>query len=301
MKDRILVVGSLNMDYVYKARKDSKKLKTPNTSICGGKAINQALSLKRNGFEVEILSVLAKDDNARKTKKFLDKNHITLHDVSCKAVDKSDFSKVFVDKTGSYVVKKKCYSLSNFSKKKIKEYLEGRDDICCIVSFAKIKKEIFSFLIEYSCKNSILSVFTPCPPWKLSIKSAFDFELLKKVSFVFANKYEALKITGAKDIKSAILILKNMIVTDGENGVFYFEDNEVKHLPAMTPSKLVDTTGAGDVFCGFFMSKFIETKNKTLAVKYGIVAATLKLEKLGATRGVPKKRKAKIVLKKFLK
>ena len=170
-----------------------------------------------------------------------------------------------------------------------------------MVSFAKIKKGIFSYLIEYCYKKSICFVFTPCPPWKLNVKNKKDFELLKKIDFIFANKKEALCITGADSINCAILLLKNMIVTDGENGVFYFDEGQIKHVSAIKPKKLVDTTGAGDVFCGFYLSKFFETKDKKLSVQYGVVASTVKLQKFGAIRGVPTKRRVEKIFNKILK
>jgi len=301
MKNKILVVGSLNIDYVYKFSSSLKFSKSPDVVCCGGKAINQALSLKRNGFDVDMLSALPNDKASRLTKKFLRKNRINLFDVSRGSLQKSDFSRLFVDKFGNYNVKKRCYTTKYFSKTKIKEYLSIRDDIFCIVTFAKMKKEIFSYLIDYCYNKSILSVFTPCPAWKVSTHNKSDFELLKKVGFVFANKFEALRITGTKDIRDAILTLKNMIVTDGDRGVFYFENGDIKHVSALTPKRLVDTTGAGDVFCGFFLSKYFETQDMTLSVKYGVVASTLKLNKLGSSRGVPKKRIAEKYFKKNCK
>ena len=55
----------------------------------------------------------------------------------------------------------------------------------------------------------------------------------------------------------------------------------------MRPAKILDTTGAGDTFCGNFIVSLLKGHSKVDAVKRGVKASTLKLEKMGAQPGTP--------------
>jgi len=48
------------------------------------------------------------------------------------------------------------------------------------------------------------------------------------------------------------------------------------------PARVVDTTGAGDSFCGGFMVGLSETGNPVRAAMYGTVSASFAIEGYGA-------------------
>ena len=74
-----------------------------------------------------------------------------------------------------------------------------------------------------------------------------------------------------------------IVVKSGEDGQkLYNSDSKKKyHIPAF-PSKLVDLTGAGDVFCGGFIAGLEKTNDPLEAVLWGNIAASFAVEGSGA-------------------
>ncbi len=88
------------------------------------------------------------------------------------------------------------------------------------------------------------------------MRESLAFSDLVKVS-----KEEAQMIAGAADIEECIrYILERgvtaVLVTDGANGITYGMDNARGFVPAV-PVQAVDTTGAGDIFFGTFLTCFL--------------------------------------------
>jgi ribokinase len=78
------------------------------------------------------------------------------------------------------------------------------------------------------------------------------------------------------------------VVTLGENGLIAIQDNQVIKQPAPKVSRVVDTTGAGDCFCGSlvaFLSKgYSFRESLALAQK----AAAYSIQRNGASPSFPK-------------
>ncbi len=94
------------------------------------------------------------------------------------------------------------------------------------------------------------------------------------------NLWEAAKTLA--DWGVPIVIIKN-----GANGVLIYEGiNRRKiHLPAYhvgEDSQIVDTTGAGDAFCGGFSAGYAMTNDTIKAAEMGLVSASIVLEGYGA-------------------
>jgi len=58
------------------------------------------------------------------------------------------------------------------------------------------------------------------------------------------------------------------------------ERHQLLHVPAI-PTTVVDTTGAGNAFCGGFLAGFIQTGDLLTAARYGRVAASFLVEQVG--------------------
>lgn len=59
-----------------------------------------------------------------------------------------------------------------------------------------------------------------------------------------------------------------VVVKDGANGAYYFDDGQVRHTPARLVEKVIDATGAGDSFNAGFMTAINEDISLAEAVSY---------------------------------
>lgn len=116
---------------------------------------------------------------------------------------------------------------------------------------------------ENNCIISYDPNYRP-PLWKSESEAvAVMGENLKYADIVKLSREELFLITETDKINDAIkkikvLGVKAVVVTDGENDVHFSADNGIGKLPAVKV-KAVDTTGAGDIFFGTFLTEFVKS------------------------------------------
>ncbi len=124
---------------------------------------------------------------------------------------------------------------------------------------------------------------------------ALPESILKKVTYLIPNETEASMILntkpGKENGKSLAAMLRerfglSAIVTLGENGAFLCTDTCEAHIPGI-PVKAIDTTGAGDTFCGAFAVSLSEGKPLWDAVAFANRAAALSVTKAGVVPSIP--------------
>lgn len=77
-----------------------------------------------------------------------------------------------------------------------------------------------------------------------------------------------------------------LAVTCGGAGVYWLEDQAVRHLPAY-PVEVVDTLAAGDVFHGAFALALAERRPAAAALRFASAAAAVKCTRFGGREGIP--------------
>ena len=104
------------------------------------------------------------------------------------------------------------------------------------------------------------------------------------VDLVFCNKDEALAFTGSDDLDSAIeklkMITKTFAITDGANGAFTFDGEQVLRSDGVS-ARAVDTNGAGDMFAGAFLYAITSGKGYDWAAKLANDCASRVVAKFG--------------------
>ena len=78
------------------------------------------------------------------------------------------------------------------------------------------------------------------------------------IDLLFANEQEALQLTGDTSLGQAIATLSAkvpcLVVTRGAEGALAFSEGEGVEIPAPRVERVVDTTGAGDLFAAGFLA-----------------------------------------------
>lgn len=81
-----------------------------------------------------------------------------------------------------------------------------------------------------------------------------------------------------------------IVTTIGADGVIVLKDGELKSFPAAKANKVVDTTGAGDTFSGYFVAMLMEKGNDAKIediVPTCLQACALTVESAGAMESIP--------------
>lgn len=91
---------------------------------------------------------------------------------------------------------------------------------------------------------------------------------------------------------------KTVVVTIGEDGCVCALGNKIFHSPGFTV-KVVDTTGAGDVFHGAFIYGLLKRWSLRRTARFANACAAMKCRKLGGRAGIPTLREAEHFIQHF--
>ena len=105
-------------------------------------------------------------------------------------------------------------------------------------------------------------------------KSNFLNLVKNKLDLVFANEGEIMSLIGAKNFDEVISfgkeLKKHLVITRGEKGAISIHKNEIEEIDAKKDLKVVDLTGAGDLFASGYLHGFINN----LSQKECLIKAT---------------------------
>jgi sulfofructose kinase len=123
--------------------------------------------------------------------------------------------------------------------------------------------------------------------------TTMDDPLLALGSHVVSSAEALRGSTGLDDYGAALKRLAEHVsgflaITDGSNGVYWLEQQSVRHMPAFKV-KAIDSLGAGDAFHGAFTLALAEARDVIDAMRFASATAALKCTKFGGASGAPKR------------
>jgi sugar/nucleoside kinase (ribokinase family) len=112
-------------------------------------------------------------------------------------------------------------------------------------------------------------------------------ELVKnKINITFANEQEIMSLIDAKNFDEVISFGKKLgkliVITRGEKGSVAIQKNEVFQCDSQKNLKIVDLTGAGDLFAGGFLHGYINNLSIVESLKKGTELSSKIIQKIGA-------------------
>lgn len=103
---------------------------------------------------------------------------------------------------------------------------------------------------------------------------------------IFANESEIKSLFETNELSDAIKkcqdTKKIFAVTLGDKGAKIIYKKEVVDIKAEVINKLVDTTGAGDLFAAGFLAEYLKTQDLELSGKQGVKMASIIIQQFGA-------------------
>jgi len=107
-----------------------------------------------------------------------------------------------------------------------------------------------------------------------------------QIDILFANEHELAALTGVEDFHAGIEQLAakvpTVVVTRSENGAHAISNGEHAHVPAEPIEKVVDTTGAGDLFAAGFLFGYVRNKPLAESLTLGAICAAEVISHYGA-------------------
>jgi len=117
-------------------------------------------------------------------------------------------------------------------------------------------------------------------------KDSFLDLLKNKLDIIFANEQEIKSLIGTSDFDEVIVFGKQLgkllVITRGEKGSVAIINNEVTECKIKSNLKIVDLTGAGDLFAAGFLHGFINNFSIKENLQEGTEMSSKIIQKVGA-------------------
>lgn len=112
-------------------------------------------------------------------------------------------------------------------------------------------------------------------------------ELVKnKLDIIFANEEEIMSLINAKNFNEIVSfgkeIKKLMIITRGDKGAISINGQEVSEIEAKKNLKIVDLTGAGDLFAAGYLDGYLNNFSQEKCLKKGTEMSSKIIQQIGA-------------------
>jgi fructokinase len=116
---------------------------------------------------------------------------------------------------------------------------------------------------------------------------AHFLDLVKnRLDITFANEQEILSLINSKNFGEVISFAKQLgkiiVITRGEKGSIAIEKNKVFECDSQKNLKIVDLTGAGDLFAGGFLHGYINKLSIKESLEKGTKMSSKIIQKIGA-------------------
>jgi sugar/nucleoside kinase (ribokinase family) len=107
-----------------------------------------------------------------------------------------------------------------------------------------------------------------------------------KIDILFANEAEITMLAGADDFEAAVAAVaprvETLVVTRSEQGAVAISGGEQAAVPAEPVARVVDTTGAGDLFAAGFLYGRTHDRSLAESLRIGAIAAAEVISHYGA-------------------
>ena len=301
----IVILGVFVADTAYRA---SRQPKIGETIIGnefslgpGGKGSNQAVAAALAGGNVHFISRLGKDDFANMAISLWEKSGITPH-VTQYSDSYTGAAYIFIeDKTGNNAIIVSPGAAANINDDDItanKELIQGSR-----VFMTQLEQSLDAAgtALSFAKDGGAITILNPAPAQPL------EENILKLCDFVTPNEIEAEQITGTpvKSINDAEIAADKLlekgasaaVITLGEQGALFKDNNQIIHQPSYEVGPVVETTGAGDAFNGGLAVALAEEMPIDKALRFACATASISVTRQGTAPSMPNRHEIDTLIK----
>ncbi len=294
MTKSILVVGSSNVDYIIKGQRlplvgetvtDGSFLKT-----FGGKGANQALAASRAGGNVTFVSCVGNDPEAKELIQNFSAEGINTEFMFLDEEQPTGAALIMLDKDGNNYLSVAPGANYSLMPHHVDEFIDSIKNADFILLQMEIPMETTEKIIQTAFGLKKKVIFNVAP------YRTFNTDILKMVSILIVNETEATSITGLeittetdleKNVEALLAFgVKTVIITLGANGALVADFEQIRFVPAYKVQAL-DTTAAGDTFCGNLAVALAGGKSLSDSVSFASAASAICVTRMGAQPSVP--------------
>ena len=150
-----------------------------------------------------------------------------------------------------------------------------------------ISEKMFKHAINLAKKNKVKIAMSLSDIFCVTRHKEDFYNLLKNdLDILIGNENEINELTNKKKLLDSISQLKELnkliVVTRSKNGSMAIKNNEIIDCDSIKVDKVLDLTGAGDLFAAGFLKEYLEKSEIKKCLKTGTVLASKVIQKIGA-------------------
>jgi ribokinase len=286
----VVVVGSINHDLTVVAdrlpRPGETVLGTEHHSGPGGKGANQAVAVARLEGRVAMIGRVGDDDQGRTMAEVLEAERVDVSRVIRDPTAATGLAVITVDAAGENSI------VVSPGANRFLDADQVRSDAEVIAAAPVVLTQLeipMDAVLEAASIAAGRFLLNPAPAQALSN------DLLALVDVLLPNRSELAGLIDGEeptnndevvDMARAIAGPGAVVVTLGAEGALVVEGTEATHVPS-PQLEVVDTTGAGDAFCGAVARSLAQGGSLTEAVRWGVAAGAIATTRPGAQSALP--------------
>ena len=294
----ISVLGALNMDLIMNLDRPANPGETvvgdKFYTAPGGKGGNQAVAAARvsNSESINFFGFIGNDSYGSELKNYLEKENIITSNIFVDENLHSGIAIILTTNSGENHVnavyganeKKDLHLVDSFKK------IINKSKI--LITQNELDEQITREFMKTARENNIPIILDPAP-----FRENLKFDYYKMADFITPNETEAEYMTGIKiksidDAKKSCNLLiskgiKNCIITLGENGAFFMNENEERYFEPYEVPKVRASVAAGDAFTGILGAFLASGAELFGSIENAIIGSAISVTRYGAQESMP--------------
>ena len=290
---RVLVAGTIKTDLVVRVNTAPGAGETVTGSsfaiFGGGKAANQAVAASRSGAPTVMLGAVGADDFGRQRRHDLELDQIDISNVAVVAGVASGVALIVVEeRTGQNRIAYVPGATLTVTPDQARRAIERTQPRVMLATLELPLATLQALFAETKQRGgTILLNATPEASTGRALAAAADVLIVNESEAADLLGYLVTPSTGAE---AALALTRlgptGVVVTLGAAGAVVASGTRVFTLPAPTVT-VVDTTGAGDAFCGALAARLAAGADLEAAARAGVIAGSLATTRAGAQPSMP--------------
>ena len=255
-------------------------------TISGGSVANSIVGLSQLGDKVGFIGKISNDTFGIKYEEGLKKENVNFFYKKKKELLPTGTCLILITPDSERTMCTFLGTAGKISKNDLDEEAIKKSDLIFLEGYLWDEgdpKEAFEQAISLSNKTAMSLSDKFCVDRH---KSNFLNLVKDKLDLVFANEAEVMALIDAKNFDEVISfgkeIKKHLIITRGDKGAVSIYNSEIQEIDAKKDLKIVDLTGAGDLFASGYLHGFINNFSQQECLTKATEMSSKIIQKIGA-------------------
>jgi ribokinase len=279
----IAVVGSINLDLVVTVERHPAPGETvmggDRRELPGGKGANQAVAVARLGADVAMVGRVGSDPQGTRLRDHLADEGIDVAHVTVDDDAPTGMALIAVDGSGENTIVVSPGANARVGASDV----EAAGDVLAGAAVT---------LLQHEVPGSAVSAAIAAAGGTVVLNPAPARALAREVDVLVPNRGELVKLARREgdpvELARGLERAKAVVVTLGAEGVAVVEGERVERIEAPRVHA-VDSTGAGDAFCGALAQALADGADLVEAARWAVRVAAVSVTRVGAQSGLPRR------------